>query len=163
MWPFRKRLTDEQKDSLVRVVGQLNTLTRDQEAAFAAVLSEMTEFLLQCNKARNSGLGRPFPPIDDDHIATVRERLVVYRTAIGPAISRLEGIVIPEWAPSKLVRRRQEAVGFWRTHSQFLDTALEGLEPPDPLVDQEAKAKLNMFVSGIGLGLRMVKHHEFKL
>ena len=163
MWPFRKRLSDEQKDSLVRVVGQLNSLTRDQEAAFAAIPSETTEFLLNCNEARNSGLGRPLTPIDDVEIATVRQKLVAYRATILPAISQLEGIVIPEWAPSKLLKHCQQIVGFWQAHYQFLGSALDGLEPPDPFVDREGDAKLNMFVLGIGLGIRMVKHHELKL
>ena len=163
MWFFRKRLTDEQRDSLERVVAQLNSLARDQEAAFMSALSEMSEFLVNCNVARNSGLGRPLNSFDDEDIATVRERLVAYRETIAPAVSHLEEIVIPEWAPSKLVKHHQLVVRSWQAHSQFLDTALKGLEPPEPLVDQEGEAKLNMFVSGIGLGLRMVKDHEFKL
>jgi hypothetical protein len=40
--------------------------------------------------------------------------------------------------------------------------ALEGLGPPDPLVNQVGYAKLNLFVSVIGLGVRMMQYPEFK-
>ena len=162
MWFLRKRLTDEQKSSLERLTETLNYLTREQESTFAMVLSEMTEFLLNCNEGRNAGLGRPLTPVDDDEIVTVREMLVTYRMTIVPALSQMERIDIPDWAPSKFVKHRREVAESWHTHYQFLDTAIEGLEPPDPLVDQVGKAKLNMFVSGISLGIRMVKHNELK-
>ena len=162
MWFFRKRLTDEQRGSLERLAGALNSLTRDQEASFMITLSEMAEFLLNCHQGRNSGIGRPITPLDDAEIVTVREALVAYKSTIAPSISQLEGIIIPEWAPSKFAKYQQEVPGFWQTHSQFIDMALEGLAPPDPLVDQPGNAKLNMFVSGIGLGMRMVEHRELK-
>lgn len=75
----------------------------------------------------------------------------------------LKEVIIPNWAPSKLIEAREDMDKFYDTHRQFLTTALRGLATPDPLVDKAGEAKLNMFLSGLGLARQMVQHHPLKV
>ena len=159
---FRKRFTEEQKGTLQRIAGALNCIGRKQEAEFSTLVVEMAEFVRNCADGQRAGLGRPLNPPKDREIKRVREALLSHTTTIESSRSRLKEIVIPDWAPSKFVEARQDMDKFYDTHVQFLKTALRGLAPPDPLVDQLGEAKLNMFLSGLSLARRMIQHHPLK-
>ncbi len=162
MWLFKKRFTDEQKGKLQQVAEILNCLAKDQETAYSTMLVEMGGFLKNCVDGQNAGLGRPLNSPRDYEIEMVRGMLWSHRGAVETSISRLEEMFIPNWAPSKFTETRQEWSKFWEAHVSFIDTALEGLEPPNPLIDQVGKAKLNMLISGLSLAQKLVQHNRLK-
>lgn len=151
----RNRLTEEQKTILEEVIAEYNTVLDEQATALSPLYADMSDFLLNCRNGQQAGLGRPLTPPEDHEVEDAHRILESYRPVIASAHARLKAIVIPEWAPRKFSEAQEWGL-FFDGHVGFVDQAIEGLEPPDPLVDRSGEAKLNMFLSGVGFVTRLV-------
>ena len=159
---FWKRYTTEQKAVLRDLAESLNVMSEDLHKLTLTMVADNWEFIENCENGRRGELGRPLSSVTDDEIEAMRIALASYSKAVESYKQELKNVNLPDWAPAKFVKYRQDQKEFSETISRFIDMSLEGLESPHPLVDQLGVAKLNMFCAGIGLSIKMAQHHRIK-
>ena len=152
---WRNRFTEEQKVTLEKVIAEFNTVVEEQATALSPLYAYMTAFLLNCRNGQQAGLGRSLKPPEDQEVEDARRILESCRPVISSAHAQLKAIVIPTWAPPRFSAAQEWGV-FFDGPVGFVDRAIKGLEPPDPLVDRSGEAKLNMFLSGVGFVTKLV-------
>ena len=152
---FGPKLTGEQKDLLRTVANTMNVLADRQKNSFEQTTAQIREFGANCADGQRAGIGRPMNTPSDDEIEGVRRLLGVHKELLNSTIEELRNIRLENWAPSKFGKTQEDWVKYWETQSQFIDSALRGLSPPEPLVDQPNRFKLNMFLSGLATAQTM--------
>ena len=154
---FGPKLTNEQRATLRAIADAMNSLADEQQASFERTSAQLQEFGANCLAGQRQGLGRPLITPEDGDIETVRQRVVAHQEILATATGKLRAIQFEDWTPAKIVKTREEWVGFWETQETFIDTTLAGLASPEPLVDRAGEAKLNMFLSGFSLAGTMAR------
>ena len=152
---FGPKLTGEQKDLLRTVANTMNVLADRQKNSFEQTTAQIREFGANCADGQRAGIGRPMNTPSDDEIEGVHRLLGVHKELLNSTIEELRNIRLEDWAPSKFGKTQEDWVKYWETQSQFIDSALRGLSPPEPLVDQPNRFKLNMFLSGLATAQTM--------
>ena len=152
---FGPKLTGEQKDLLRTVANTMNVLADRQKNSFEQTTAQIREFGANCADGQRAGIGRPMNTPSDDEIEGVRRLLGAHKELLNSTIEELRNIRLENWAPSKFGKTQEDWVKYWETQSQFIDSALRGLSPPEPLVDQPNRFKLNMFLSGLATAQTM--------
>ena len=152
---FGPKLTGEQKDLLRTVANTMNVLADRQKNSFEQTTAQIREFGANCADGQRAGIGKPMNTPSDDEIEGVRRLLGAHKELLNSTIEELRNIRLEDWAPSKFGKTQEDWVKYWETQSQFIDSALRGLSPPEPLVDQPNRFKLNMFLSGLATAQTM--------
>ena len=152
---FGPKLTGEQKDLLRTVANTMNVLADRQKNSFEQTTAQIREFGANCADGQRAGIGKPMNTPSDDEIEGVRRLLGAHKELLNSTIEELRNIRLENWAPSKFGKTQEDWVKYWETQSQFIDSALRGLSPPEPLVDQPNRFKLNMFLSGLATAQTM--------
>lgn len=154
---FGPRMTDEQRATLRAITHTMNALAEEQQASFESTSAQLQEFGANCLAGQRQGLGRPLITPEAGDLETVRQQIMKHQELLGTATGKLRAMRFEEWIPIKIVKTREEWVGFWESQYNFIDTTLAGLAPPEPLVDRTGEAKLNMFLSCFSLAGTMAR------
>ena len=157
---FGPKLTREQKEVLQTVADTMNALADKQRNSFEQTTAQIREFGANCAAGQRAGIGKPMNTPSDDEIEGVRRLLGAHKELLNSTIEELRNIRLEDWAPSKFGKTQEDWGKYWETQSQFIDTALRGLSPPEPLVDQPNRFKLNMFLSGFATAGTMALGHK---
>jgi HAMP domain-containing protein len=116
--------------------------------AFDGLAARLGKLNLDCQRAQRAGLGR-LVVADGAILNEARRHLEQHQSHIDNLHAEIRRMQIRDWFPKKLKKQHVEWLQNLEIERKWLETVIESITPPEPLVDRPEAAKLNMFVSGL--------------
>ena len=146
-WSF----DDYESPSLEDMLGSLNTIGDNHNRRYRALVVELQQFMEMCRGSKSQGftlryiLGDTYEP----ELHRVTGVVSACAGVIQDAKQSIQAVELGILVPGFLLDTQQTWLSLLDTKAMWLESALEGLTPPDELNDHRPPRKLSRFVASM--------------
>ena len=148
MWPFRKKLSEEQQLELEKVADALTAKCIELDEAFAAFGVSIEALYHKCDKASETGSSVSASKAE---VTQARSAVKAYRQVLQGTQDAFKSMPLKSWYPKDFKRAYEEWPARLDMREGFLGFMDEAIREPKPLIVGTGINRPNKFFSGFNL------------